>query len=74
MERLLETKMPEETSRVLMLIDKNRLEFLDARDTHEKQLQALEQKLLGPSGSVQSLFSQNRPQSKERPLDNTEKK
>jgi hypothetical protein len=56
MERLLETKMPEETSRVLMLIEKNRLEFLDARDTHDKQIQELEAKLLGPSGSVASLF------------------
>lgn len=61
MERLLETKMPEETSRVLMLIEKNRLEFLDARDTHDKQIAELELKLLGPSGSVASLFK--RPES-----------
>jgi hypothetical protein len=45
MERLLETKMPEESSRLLMLIERNRLEFLDSRDTHEKLFAKIEERL-----------------------------
>jgi DNA-directed RNA polymerase beta subunit len=45
MERLLESKMPEEVNRLVMLIEKNRLEFLDARDNQEKQLAAMEGKI-----------------------------
>jgi hypothetical protein len=36
MERLLESKMPEEVNKLLMQMEKNHLEFLDAKDTHDK--------------------------------------
>ena len=47
MERYLESKMPEEINRLVMLIDKNRLEFLDSRDDHSKMIEKLESQLLG---------------------------
>jgi hypothetical protein len=47
MERYLESKMPEEVNRLVMLIDKNRLEFLDSRDDHSKMIEKLESILLG---------------------------
>ena len=52
LERLLESKMPEEVNRLVMMIEKNRLEFLDSRDTTEKQMTQMEGKILNPSSSV----------------------
>ena len=52
MERYMESKMPEEVNGIIMLIEKNRLEFLDARDTLDKQVASLEVKLFNPSQSV----------------------
>jgi hypothetical protein len=52
LERLLESKMPEEVNRLVMMIEKNRLEFLDTRDTTEKQITQLEGKVV--SGPLQS--------------------
>lgn len=43
-ERLMESKMPEEVNRLVMQIEKNRLEFLDSRDNLEKQIAVLETK------------------------------
>lgn len=57
MERYLETKMPEESNRLLMLIDKNRLEYLDSRDNHDKAIAQIESKILNPSSSIAQLFS-----------------
>lgn len=45
LERLLESKMPEEVNRLVMMIEKNRLEFLDARDDTEKQITQIESKI-----------------------------
>jgi hypothetical protein len=45
LERLLESKMPEEVNRLVMMIEKNRLEFLDARDDTEKQITQIENKI-----------------------------
>ena len=45
LERLLESKMPEEVNRLVMMIEKNRLEFLDARDDTEKQITLIENKI-----------------------------
>jgi hypothetical protein len=47
-ERMLESKMPEEVNRLIMQIEKNRLEFLDSRDNLEKQISALEAKAGSP--------------------------
>ena len=43
-ERLMDSKMPEEVNRLVMQIEKNRLEFLDSRDNLEKQIAVLENK------------------------------
>jgi hypothetical protein len=43
-ERLMDSKMPEEVNRLIMQIEKNRLEFLDSRDNLEKQIAVLENK------------------------------
>jgi len=61
MERYLENKVPEESNRLLMLIEKNRLEYLDSRDTHDKAIAQLESKILNPSSSIAQLFSQPKP-------------
>ena len=45
LERLLESKMPEEVNRLVMMIEKNRLEFLDSRDNTEKQITLIESKI-----------------------------
>ena len=45
LERLLESKMPEEVNRLVMMIEKNRLEFLNARDDTEKQITVIESKI-----------------------------
>ena len=47
-ERLMESKMPEEVNRLVMQIEKNRLEFLDSRDNMEKQIAVLETKMEDP--------------------------
>ncbi len=47
-ERMMESKMPEEVNRLVMQIEKNRLEFLDSRDNIEKQITALETKVVAP--------------------------
>jgi hypothetical protein len=52
MERYLENKVPEESNRLLMLIEKNRLEYLDSRDNHDKAIAQLEAKILNPSSSI----------------------
>ena len=44
--------MPEEVNRLVMMIEKNRLEFLDARDTTEKQITQIEGKMVGDSKAV----------------------
>lgn len=36
LEKVLESRLPQEHEQLVMLIDKNRLEFLNARDDHEK--------------------------------------
>jgi len=45
MERLLDSKMPQEVSRLVMLIEKNRLEFLNSRDDHDKIIEKIENKM-----------------------------
>ena len=66
LERVFDSRLPEEHTKLTMVLEKNRLEFLDAKDDHDKmlkavdqkqqafeqQLQALEAKLLRPSSSV----------------------
>ena len=47
-ERLMDSKMPEEVNRLVMQIEKNRLEFLDSRDNLEKQIAVLETKKSAP--------------------------
>lgn len=44
-ERLLDSKMPQEVSRLVMLIEKNRLEFLNSRDDHDKIIEKIENKM-----------------------------
>ena len=52
LERMFDSKMPAEYNKIVMLVEKNRLEFLDARDDQEKQISQIEAKLLRPSSSV----------------------
>ncbi len=45
LERLLESKMPEEVNRLAMMIEKIRLESLNARDETKKQIMVIESKI-----------------------------
>lgn len=45
LEKYLEAKFPEEANKMILLINTNRAEFIDARDRHENALMVLAEKL-----------------------------